>query len=201
MRTAQLELYLPDVLRNVTELRKITAAESTELSTWWEKAGDALDDMYLNYMTLNGVKRWESMLHIAPAGTMDDRRKAVVIRLNEMLPYTIRRLRQMLTAICGEDGYSITVEGYYLTVRLPALSYRVAWAVYDTLARIVPANMQNTIRLLFESATPVGIAVISKLGVTVTLYPWQVHKYESISTVRTAAATKSCLTVTVLERS
>ena len=201
MRTVQLENYLPPVLQDVRELQQITAAENPELNQLDQCIDDALADAYLNDMTLNGIKRWESMLHIAPSGTLDDRRKAIILRLNEMLPYTIRRLRQMLASICGEDGYSVADDGYTLTVRLPALSYHVAWAVYDTLARVVPANMQNIIRLVFQSPAPVGISVISKLGVTLHLYPWQVHHYESISTVRTAAGMKSCLTVTVLGRS
>lgn len=201
MRTVQLENYLPPVLQNVRELQQITATEDAELNHMNQCIEDALADAYLNDMTLNGIKRWESMLHIAPAGTLDDRRKAIIIRLNEMLPYTIRRLRQMLASICGDDGYSVAVDGYTLTVRLPALSYHVAWAVYDTLARVVPANMQNIIRLVFQSPAPVGVSTISKLGVTLHLYPWQVHQYESVSTVRTAAAVKSCLSVTVLGRS
>ena len=201
MRTVQLENYLPPVLQDVRELQQITAAENPELNQLDQCIDDALADAYLNDMTLNGIKRWESMLHITSAGTLDDRRKAIILRLNEMLPYTIRRLRQMLASICGDDGYSVAVDGYTLTVRLPALSYHVAWAVYDTLARVVPANMQNIIRLVFQSPAPVGISTISKLGVTLHLYPWQVHQYESISTVRTAAAVKSCLSVTVLGRS
>lgn len=201
MRTVQLENYLPPVLQDVRELQQITAAENTELNRLNQCADDALADAFLNDMTLNGIRRWESMLHLAPAGTLDDRRKAIILRLNEMLPYTIRRLRQMLASICGEDGYSVAVDGYHLTVRLPALSYHVAWAVYDTLARVVPANMQNVIRMVFQSPAPVGVSVISKLGVTLHLYPWQVHHYESISTVRMAAGMKSCLTVTVLGRS
>ena len=201
MRTVQLENYLPPVLQDVRELQQITATENPELNQLNQCIDDALADAYLNDMTLNGIKRWESILHIAPAGTLDDHRKAIIIRLNEMLPYTIRRLRQMLASICGDDGYSVAVDGYTLTVRLPALSYHVAWAVYDTLARVVPANMRNIIRLVFQSPAPVGISTISKLGVTLHLYPWQVHQYESISTVRTAAAVKSCLSVTVLGRS
>lgn len=201
MRTVQLENYLPPVLQDVRELQQITATENPELNQLNQCIDDALADAYLNDMTLNGILRWEKLLDIAPSGTLDDRRKAIIIRLNEMLPYTIRRLRQMLASICGEDGYSVAVDGYNLTVRLPALSYHVAWAVYDTLARIVPANMWNVIRLVFQSNAPVGISAISKLGVTLTLYPWQVHQYESVSTVRTAAAVKSCLSVTVLERS
>ena len=201
MRTVQLENYLPPILQDVRELQQITTTENPELNQLNQCVDDALADAYLNDMTLNGIKRWESMLHIAPTGTLDDRRKAIILRLNEMLPYTIRRLRQMLASICGEDGYSVMVNGYTLTMRLPALSYHVAWAVYDTLARVVPANMRNIIRLVFQSPAPVGISTISKLGVTLHLYPWQVHHYESVSTVRTAAAVKSCLSVTVLERS
>lgn len=198
---APLESYLPPIVRHVEEIQQITSTEDKALVELQEHIEALQNDMYLQSLTLNGILRWEKLLDIAPSGTLDDRRKAVIIRLNEMLPYTIRRLRQMLASICGDDGYSVADDGYTLTVRLPALSYHVAWAVYDTLARVVPANMQNIIRLVFQSPAPVGISTISKLGVTLHLYPWQVHQYESISTVRTAAVAKSCLSVTVLERS
>lgn len=198
---APLETYLPPIVRQVEEIQQVTGAEDEALVELQEHIEALQNDMYLQSLTLNGILRWEKLLDIAPSGTLDDRRKAVIIRLNEMLPYTIRRLRQMLASICGDDGYSVAVDGYTLTVRLPALSYHVAWAVYDTLARVVPANMRNIIRLVFQSPAPVGISTISKLGVTLHLYPWQVHQYKSVSAVQTAAAVKSCLSVTVLERS
>lgn len=66
---------------------------------------------------------------------------------------------------------------------------------------LLPAGVRLFADAIFRLSIPVGISVISKLGITVTLYPWQVHQYDSISTVQTAAAVKSCLSVTVLERS
>jgi hypothetical protein len=200
-RAVQLESYIPDILKNVRELQEIVGTEDAELNRWCAGADDALNDNFLNYMTANGIRRWENIIGIAPAGTLDDRRKAVIIRLNEMLPFTIRRLRQMLASICGDDGYSIEISGYTLTVRIPSELYTVRWAVYDTLHRVVPANMQNIIRIVFQSSAESGIFVVSKLGVIMTIYPWQVHQYDSVSTVSTAVGMKSALTVTVLERS
>lgn len=69
------------------------------------------------------------------------------------------------------------------------------------IASLLPAGVEICVTSNFRSIAMVGISIISKIGITLTLYPWQVHQYESTCTIRTAAAIKSCLSVTVLERS
>lgn len=69
------------------------------------------------------------------------------------------------------------------------------------IASLLPAGVEICVTSNFRSIAMVGISIISKIGINLTLLPWQVYHYESISTMRTAAAIKSCLSVTVLERS
>lgn len=45
-----------------------------------------------------------------------------------------------------------------------------------------------------------GLFVLSKLGVTLQLYPWHISQYQNSGTVQVAAAAKSAITVSVLER-
>lgn len=69
------------------------------------------------------------------------------------------------------------------------------------IATLLPAGVGLYVTSNFRSTAMVGISIINKIGITLTIYPWQVHHYESISTMCTAAVMKSCLSVTVLERS
>ena len=84
--------------------------------------------------------------------TLDERRFRVLAKINAQLPFSIRRLRQQLSTLCGEDGYKLEVNGgvYTLTVKVALTAKRNQQAVEELLADIVPANMVCTTSLLYN---------------------------------------------------
>lgn len=199
-RQVFLENYLPDVIKLIFEYQKLSAAENPEFNKLILEQENSLSDCFVQDATLNGIKRWEKILKIPPSGTIEDRRATIIGRLNETLPYTIRRLRQMLNALCGEDGYTVQLERYSMTVQIPARLAAIGGTIYAMLRRVVPANIYYEVRLTAYSNGKIGLYAWSSVGVRLELYPWAVHSYDTTAPIRTAAASKSSFKVTVLER-
>jgi hypothetical protein len=84
--------------------------------------------------------------------TLDERRFKVLTRINTQLPFSVRRLRQQLATLCGENGYKLEVGGgkYTLSVKVALTAKRNQQAVEGLLADIVPANMVCTTSLLYN---------------------------------------------------
>ena len=84
------------------------------------------------------------MLDITPKGTatVEDRRLAILARINASLPYTYRQLENFLRNICADD-YTMTLdnENYTLTVLLSLSRQNQFDEVSNLLARVIPANL------------------------------------------------------------
>ena len=146
--------YLPLILRKVREYRAITEAEQPEIFALFDRIQFLLDNQFIETATEYGVSRWERLLNILPKGTqtLDERKFAIYLRLAETLPFTYRRLVQLLDELCGEGNYEIELNhgDYELTVLLEMTVENKVQAVKTMLRRIVPANMQLNVSLKFN---------------------------------------------------
>jgi len=146
--------YLPEFLKEFREIIELAASENPELLLLWEVLGNVMNDQFVADSTENGIKRWEKILGILPKGTdtLDLRKFRVLTRLNEKLPYTMRILEQLLTALCGEKGYYVNLinDHYTLVVRVALTAKEQFNEVDGLLRRIVPANMVIDLSLLYN---------------------------------------------------
>lgn len=144
MHNRKLIDYLPPFIRNVKECESImNDGEQPEIDFAWKEIENVLKDQFISDATENGVKRWEKILGIVPKGTvtLGERRFSILSKINETLPFTITTLKEQLKSLCGENNYSVVVDGYSLIVRV-ALEAKNNLADVDALLkRIVPANM------------------------------------------------------------
>ena len=69
IRTIDLNGYLPDALKNVTEMRAIMDAETPEIQAIWDACEDCMNDQFISEATENGIARREKMLNITPNAT------------------------------------------------------------------------------------------------------------------------------------
>jgi len=137
--------YLPEMLREVREYKAITQAEEDIVFGLHDMLRTALDNAFAAHADEYGLSRWEKMLGIVPrsGATTDERRTALLTRLAEQLPYTYRALTRTLTAICGEDGFKISLDAgnYTITVLVGIPAGGVLGEVHDHLKRVCPANL------------------------------------------------------------
>lgn len=143
--------YLPLFVQDYAEIKEIMNAEQIDVINAWEYGEAAMNDQFIQDATKNGVERWESILRIKPKATftMDERKFQILSRLNWKLPYTLESLRQALTALCGEDGYTVKLnpDKYELTVKLALTNENKIDAVVELLYNVLPANLVSSVKM------------------------------------------------------
>ena len=139
----QLINYHPEWLRDIKEIQVISEIQQEQS----ENISDALDSVwnnnFLSTLDENGCARWESMLGLKKASTLEERRAVIASKVVEIRPFTYGALKQMLNNILGEDGYWIALypNTYTLVVSIKSEKMALISSVQDLLDRIVPANI------------------------------------------------------------
>lgn len=155
IRTIDLKGYLPEVLKDVTEMRAIMDAETPEVQAIWNACEDCMNDQFISEATENGIARREKILKITPyaTDTLEDRRFRLRTLYNESIPYTRRSLKSLLESLCGTDGYELTILTNTFTVKVKvALTVKKQEdSVKEMLERILPYNMAFTVELLYNT--------------------------------------------------
>ena len=150
----KLQDYLPPILLKTYEFPLLCETEQPEIDRLHDAADAVLDAQFLSTAGEYAIQRYEKIFGVVPqdTDTLDERRFKVLAKINAQLPFSVRRLRQQLATLCGEDGYKLEVGGgkYTLTVKVALTAKRNQQAVEELLADIVPANMVCTTSLLYN---------------------------------------------------
>lgn len=150
----KLNEYLPSILLKTYEFPLLCDTEQREFDRLNTAVDEVLDAQFVSTAGERGIERYEQIFSIVPqdTDTLDERRFRVLAKINAQLPFSVRRLRQQLATLCGEDGYRMEIDGgrYTLTVKVALTAKRNQQAVEELLANIVPANMVCTTSLLYN---------------------------------------------------
>lgn len=150
----QLLDYLPHFMQEYYEMRKIMETEQVEIDNLWLEAENALADQFILEASEKGVKRWESMLEVSPkdTDTLDERKFRILTKLNQELPYTLRKLQMALTNLCGADGFTINLQAaeYHIEVKLAVGNHSNYSEVVNILKRMIPANLTQFVQLMYN---------------------------------------------------
>ena len=146
--------YLPPFLQEYRELIAITQTEQVEIDNLRDSAENTLNDQFILAATESGVIRWETMLDISPKGTdtIDERKFRILAKMNQELPYTLRKLEHMLTNLCGVGGFNIEVNAaeYHVEVKLAVGNHNNYSEVESILNKMIPANMTRHVELMYN---------------------------------------------------
>lgn len=150
----KLNEYLPSILLKTYEFPLLCDTEQREFDRLNTAVDEVLDAQFVSTAGERGIERYEQIFSIVPqdTDTLDERRFRVLAKINAQLPFSVRRLRQQLATLCGENGYRMEIDGgrYTLTVKVALTAKRNQQAVEELLADIVPANMVCTTSLLYN---------------------------------------------------
>lgn len=150
----KLQDYLPPILLKTYEFPLLCDTEQPEIDRLRDAADAVLDAQFISTAGETAIARYEKIFGITPmdTDTLDERRFRVLAKINAQLPFSVRRLRQQLATLCGDDGYKLEVNGgkYTLSVKVALTAKRNQQAVEELLADIVPANMVCTTSLLYN---------------------------------------------------
>lgn len=199
--------YLPERLINKEPFLSWLNAEDTVVTALNANLSAMIAQTDLDTATW-GLPMWEGAFGIKPdiSRSLTERRSRIKSKMRARGVTTIEVIRKIAESFADDSAEVDVIEHnseyrfvvrYIETLGRPP-DYR---GLTEAVEGIKPAHLAWGVEFDEQILGKIGISAISKFGVTMTLYPWQVHQYDSISTVQTAAAVKSCLSVTVLERS
>ena len=150
----QLIEYYPAWLRKIKEIKVLAGIEQDQAEKLWTIVDTVWDNNFIESLDENGCARWESMLGIMRSDTytLDDRRNNIASRIAEQRPFTWKSFQNMLTAICGEGGYTLTrdVAEHTVTIKVMLTSKNMLHDVQDLADRIIPANMTCDTDLMYN---------------------------------------------------
>lgn len=143
-RDVSVQRYYPNVLASAKEFKALAAAENPEYAVLWDALWKWFANTFVVDIDEDGAARWESMLglHKLPEDTLQDRRMRILIAINAVIPYTIRRLQQILDAGYGEgNAIASTNTDYELWIDINNSIIFSTVPMRVMLRAIVPANL------------------------------------------------------------
>lgn len=153
--------YLPDVLREILEFKELGKTTDERFALLDQESKCVLNNSFISSLDDYGCGRWEKMLHLVKRDTdsIEDRRQRILIKFLNQLPYTEKRLMEMLASITGKDGYSLNVDVDDECVRVRiALDRKNQYnEVLKMLEDVVPLNLWLDVQLMYNQHDYVGL--------------------------------------------
>mgnify|MGYP002517240385 CR=1 FL=1 len=137
---------LPRYFRPVIEFQEIMKAHGRGLEKLDGIMARLQANFYIPTCDEATIAYYEKLLGIAHhiEDGLDFRRTRVLQKLNLVAPFTIGFLKERLTALYGEDGYTleVTPETCSLTIKVTSHRYGAIDLLYDLLLDILPAHLR-----------------------------------------------------------
>jgi hypothetical protein len=110
IRNVKLIDYLPPFVQNYREIQGIMDAENPEFQSIEDESEIIMNNQFITTCNLVGIKRFESILKITPSinDTLESRISRVLMRWNDVVPYTWNYFLKRLEILCGEGNFTIT---------------------------------------------------------------------------------------------
>lgn len=159
--------YLPDLMAVLKEIQEMIKAEQPDISAAIQAVRETPDDFFITTLSPSGAKRWEEMLDlpVQESAPIADRRFRILTKATEQRPFTLRRLKDLMTTLCGEDGFTVAMVSstFTLTVRV-ALEAKQNYDDVDTLLnRIVPENLILDLSLMYNQHQTISVFTHAQL--------------------------------------
>jgi len=154
MRNIKIENYFPSVLNNAKEFIALAKGENPEFGRIREFLYKWFLNTFIYDLDTDGANRWENMLGIIHNvdDTLEHRRQRILAKYNSLLPYSHRRLVEMLDAIYGIGNTNVSIEynNYHLLVEIAKALRPYANLLQVFLRTIVPANMGLSVNSIYK---------------------------------------------------
>lgn len=193
---------LPDILKDFYEYQELLKAQDPEF--------DLVDDILYRWSQnlhpksadADGIAKFEDLLDITPlpGDSLEVRRFRVLTKLNARLPYTEIQLRKMLAAVCGWDGYRLTVADLTVILSLTEQNNDKIRVVYEMLREVIPMNLLIEIHQLLESYGVLYTAAATQIGTTLVILPWQAKALNNDLKIYSGALSRLGTALTLLPK-
>lgn len=141
-----LKKQLPDYFKPIIEYQAILLAHGYELDILDGLSLNVRDNNYISTADERTIAFWESVLGLTYSfgDSLDLRRAKVLQKFTTSPPFSIGFLKDRLTQLFGEDGYTVTVDPIDCTIDIKVTSNRYGTIdiLYDLLWDILPAHIK-----------------------------------------------------------
>ena len=160
VRDVDLIKYLPLFVAEYEEIQEITESENPEFRLAIRKVDQAKENQFIISADEEGISRFEKLLGIRPKdkASLEDRRKEILARWNDVSVYTYKGLIIRLNQLLGLGNYEIypRFDDYELY-----LEYRNKTGFESYIREIIPANIALSTQLAIVSESKFASAFIS----------------------------------------
>lgn len=180
-REPAVQRYYPDVIAPAKEFKKLAAAENPELKLAADGLWKWFSATFVYYADEDGIERWEDMLDIVPepGDSLEDRRRAILARIQDSLPYTERTLSKYVESILGtNDDASVKVVPNDYVVKVSARS-AISPKVPKVLVQIrsyIPANLTLKGEVDYKHERTLYVGMKRKTSRVINVYPMDSQK-------------------------
>lgn len=133
--------HLPYTLAAVPEYAALCETVDEELTLLREQIEAVRRELVISTAREAGLSAWEEVLALSGDGSVSDRRAAILSRTGLSRPYTVSALHERLSALVGESGYTLDVDGRTVTVTVSLEAKGAFSAVCTMLRETLPANV------------------------------------------------------------
>ena len=160
--------YLPDFMASLKEIQELAKAEQPDISAAIQAVREAPDDIFITTPSPARAERWEQLLDlpVQESTPIADRRFRILTKATGQRPFTLRRLKELMTTLCGEDGFTVAMVSstFTLVVRV-ALTAKQNYDDVDTLLnRIVPENLILDVSLMYNQHQTLAVFTHAQLA-------------------------------------
>lgn len=142
--------YMPPFLKEVREFKEIFGAEDIQIEKLNNQINSMLREVIVKTAEDYGLRRYEKIYGITrPAETLEARRMAILLKMNNRVAYTYKWLIQTLNEAIGAENYKITTDfnNYKMNIEI-ALNYtEAAELLKNDLVKQMSANIELDYRL------------------------------------------------------
>ena len=146
--------YYPEHIKQMKEYIRLSVGIDSELYKVWENIETIMKNHYVDTMDEATILKWENILGIvaSPLDDLDDRRRRIKGYFASDLPYTEKKLNEILAAMCGKDGYELVINRTVGTVEINIKlnSVRLIDNAKEVIRAAVPCDMVVTARIIYN---------------------------------------------------
>lgn len=101
---ADLIRFVPDFLREISELKAIYSTENPEINALYEVIELVFDDKLIMHCSAERVAQWEKALNIVPQGTLEERRYYIKGVLNGVGKLNEAKIKEVVRSFTGGES-------------------------------------------------------------------------------------------------
>lgn len=148
------KLYFPGHIADIKEFQELAYSFDSMLQPLWEVMKRIHDNQYIDTLDDYGCRMHEGILGISvnPIDELDDRRRRIKGYYTSNLPYTSKKMNEVLTAMCGKDGYDLVIDAKLsrVTVNIKLNSVSLINNVYELIRQMIPASMVLSVEIIYN---------------------------------------------------